>query len=260
MPLLDRLRGAGSDDPSLVDHLEALRWRIVWSLVALVIGSAVGFVLVVRFRLLELFVAPVRPMLEGGTLRYLSPADPFMVTLKMAVAVGVILAMPIVLHQVWRFLSPLLMPDERRVVLPALFMGVALFLAGVALAYFGVLPISLRFFAGFQREALQQNLVIGAFFGFVVKLLLGFGLVFETPIVMLVLGTMGVVTSRMLRAARRFAIALAFVVGAVLTPPDIFSQVLMAGPLLLLYEVSIWLVRWAERRRVRAVAGEPAGA
>lgn len=254
MALLDRMRG--SEDTPLVDHLEELRWRIIWSLVALVIGSVAGFYLVVRYDLLAVFVAPVEPYLEGGKLRYLSPADPFMVTLKMAVAIGVILCFPVILYQLWRFLSPMLEDDEKRVVLPALWMGVVLFLAGVSLAYFGVLPLSLRFFSGFAREALAQNLVVGKFLGFVLKLMLGFGLVFETPMVMLVLGAMGLVTSSMLRAGRRFAIALAFVIGAVLTPPDVFSQLLMALPLMLLFEISIWLVRWVERRRSRLEPSE----
>lgn len=252
MPLFGRSRG--SEETPLVDHLEELRWRIIWSLVSVVVGSVIGFYLIVRYKLLELFVAPVQPFLEGGKLNYLSPADPFMVTLKMSVAIGIIVSVPVLLYHVWRFLSPMLEDDEKGVVLPALFLGVFLFLAGVSLAYFGVLPLSLQFFAGFQKEALEQNLVIGAFLGFVAKLLVGFGVAFETPMVMLVLGAMGLVTSSMLRGARRFAMAAAFIVGAVLTPPDVFSQMMMAVPLLLLYEISIWLVKWTERRRARRTA------
>jgi sec-independent protein translocase protein TatC len=247
-----------SDDLPLLDHLEELRRRILWSLLALVVGTVVGFVLVTRFDALELLIRPVQPWLSGGRLKYFSPADPFMVALRLAVAVGVVLALPIVLGQFWAFVSPILLPDERRAVLSSVFLGVGLFLGGMALAYFGVLPLTLRFFSTFEPESMRQNLTVGAFLGYTLKLVLGFGLAFETPVIMLVLGELGIVTSEMLVRVRRFAIVIIFVVGALLTPPDVFSQILMAGPLLVLYELSIFLVRRRERVRARRLADRQA--
>ncbi len=232
-----------------LEHLEELRWRILWSLLALAAGAVVGFVVVSRFDVLGLLVRPIRPLLSGGKLRYLSPADPFFITLRLALMVGVLLAFPVIVHQVWSFVSPALKREEKRAIVPALYFGLVLFVAGMALGYFGVLPIALRFLTGFQQESLEPMITIGPYLGFVLKLLLGFGVAFETPVVMLVLGALGVVTSDMLRRGRRYAIVLIFIAGAVLTPPDVFSQVLMSLPLLLLYEVSIWLVKWTERRR-----------
>ncbi|HKJ92074.1 MAG TPA: twin-arginine translocase subunit TatC [Longimicrobiales bacterium] len=243
-----------SDEMPFLEHLEELRWRILWSLLALVVGTVIGFVLVSHFDVLGLLIRPVEPYVEGGKLRYLSPADPFLITLKLAVTAGILLAFPIVMYELWSFVSPALMPSEKRAIVPSLYFGLVLFIGGMALAYFGVLPIALRFFSQFQTQSLEQNITIGPYLGLVVKLLLGFGLVFETPVIMLVLGALGIVTSDMLRHTRRYAIVIIFVVAAVLTPPDIFSQSLMAVPLLVLFEVSIWLVKWTEKRRARALA------
>jgi sec-independent protein translocase protein TatC len=232
-----------------LEHLEELRQRIFWVLGTLVVGCVIGFVVITRFDVLALMIRPVQHFLNGGKLKYLSPADPFMVTLRLAVAAGVVIALPVALYHLWAFISPILVPSERKAILPAIYMAAFLFLAGAALAYFGVLPITLQFFTSFEPGSLEQNLTIDKFLGYLMKLILGFGIAFETPVVMLALGVVGIVTSEMLVKGRRFAIVIIFVLGAALTPPDVFSQMLMAVPLLVLYEVSIWLVKWTERRR-----------
>jgi sec-independent protein translocase protein TatC len=242
----------------LLDHLEEFRWRILWTLVALAVGSVIGFVLITRFNLLELLIEPIRAYLNGGKLKYLSPADPFMVTLRLSVVAGMVIALPVALYQLWGFLSPILEPHERRTVLPALYGAVVLFLGGACLAYFGVLPLTLQFFSKFEPGSLEQNLTIDKFLSYLMKLVLGFGVAFETPVIMLALGAMGIVTSDLLVRYRRHAIVAIFIIGAALTPPDVFSQMLMAVPLLFLFELSIWLVRWTERRR--AAAAKEAGA
>jgi sec-independent protein translocase protein TatC len=236
-----------------LEHLEELRQRIFWVLGALVVGSVIGFVLITRFDVLALLIRPIQQYLNGGKLKYLSPADPFMVALRLAIAAGVVIALPVALYHLWAFISPILLPSERKTVLSALYLATFLFLAGAALAYFGVLPITLQFFTKFEPGSLEQNLTIDKFLAYLMKLVLGFGLAFETPVVMLILGVLGIVSSEMLVRVRRFAIVIIFIVGAALTPPDVFSQTLMAVPLLILYEVSIWLVRWTERRRAAAL-------
>lgn len=257
MKFRERVGNAG--EMPFLDHLEELRWRILWSLSALVVGSVIGFFLVVHFNVLALLIRPIEPFLSEGKLKYLSPADPFTITLKLAVTAGILLAFPVIVYEVWAFLAPALKSEEKRAVIPALYFGLGLFAGGMALAYFVVLPMALRFFAGFQQESLEENITVGPFLGLVVKLLLGFGIVFETPVVMMVLGAMGLVTSDMLRRTRRVAIVIIVAVGAFLTPPDIFSQLMMAVPLLILYELSIWLVKWTERKRDRGEEAEASG-
>ncbi len=211
-----------SDDIGLLDHLEEFRRRILWTLFALAVGTVIGFVLITRFHVLALLIMPVRSYLSGGKLKYLSPVDPFMVTLRLSVAAGAVIALPVALYHLWRFLSPLLDKSEKRVVFPAVFGAVFLFAVGAALAYVGVLPITLRFFSTFEPGSLQQNLTVDKFLSYLMKLVLGFGVAFETPVVMLVLAIMWIVTSDFLVRYRRHAIVAIFVLGAFLTPPDVF--------------------------------------
>ncbi|MFO7261002.1 MAG: twin-arginine translocase subunit TatC [bacterium] len=244
------LRAANQEMPFL-DHLEELRWRILWSLIALAIGAVIGFVLVVRFDVLGLLVAPIEPLLNGTQLKYLSPTDPFFLTLKLGVGVGVLLASPIVVQQIWAFVSPALLPHERRAIVPALYLGLVLFLGGVALAYFVVLPITLEFMMGFQAQSLEQNITVGHYLSFVVRVLLAFGLVFELPVVMLVLAAIGLVDSRMLASKRRYAVVASVILASVITPGDfVVLTIFMMIPLLLLYELSIGLAKLVERRRM----------
>jgi len=235
-----------------LEHLEELRWRILVSLVALLVGAVVGFVLAMHFDVLSLLTRPVEPLLGDTKLKYLSPTDPFFLTLKLGLGIGALLVAPIILYQIWAFVTPALKPEERRAIVPALYLGLVLFVAGAALAYFLALPMTLRFMLGFQVESLEQNLIVGSYLSFVVKLLLGFGLIFEMPVVVLLLAYIGVVDSRMLAAKRRHAIVVIAILASVVTPGDvvILTAFLMV-PLLLLYELSIMLAKMVERRRAR---------
>lgn len=227
-----------------LDHLEELRWRILWALLAVVGGTIVGFVLVYYFGVLELLVEPVRESHGDPNLRliYLSPADPFFVTLKLAIYSGLILSFPIIVYQIWAFLSPALEKREKRAVIPALYLGLVLFLAGVALAYFAALPVTLDFFQNFQAQSLQGQLEINQTLGFVVKLLLAFGAVFELPVVIMALSALGLVTPAFLRSKRRHAIVLITVLASFLTPGDAITlTIMMMLPLVLLYEFGILL-------------------
>jgi sec-independent protein translocase protein TatC len=131
-----------------LDHLEELRWRILWSMLSLVFGTIIGFALVYYFNALELLIMPIRDAYDDPNLQliYLSPADPFFVTLRLAIYSGVLLSFPILVYQIWSFLSPALDKDEKRSIVPALYLGLLLFIGGVALAYFAALPVTLEFF------------------------------------------------------------------------------------------------------------------
>jgi len=250
------MTGAKGEMPFL-DHLEELRWRILWSLLALIAGAIVGFVLVDRMNAMELLIRPIEPFLNGGKLKYLSPTDPFFVTIKLSIIAGLILASPIIVYQAWAFLAPALLPSEKRVIVPALYMGVVLFIIGVVMSYELVLPMTLKFTMGFQTEFLDQSIVIGPYMAMVTRLLLAFGVVFELPVVILILSALGLVTPEFLASKRRHAIAGITVLAAVLTPGDVITVTLMMmAPLILLYEFSILLSRLvARRRRVAAAVG-----
>ncbi|TVR66699.1 MAG: twin-arginine translocase subunit TatC [Gemmatimonadales bacterium] len=240
-------RGPTGEMPFL-DHLEELRWRVLWSLAALVVATGIGFALVHYFGL-ELLIRPVRPFLAGDQLVFFNPATPFFITLKLGLLVGILLAFPIVLYQVWAFFSPALEPREKKIIVPSLYFGLALFTAGVAMAYFWVLPLALRFLMGFQQAFLEPAIEVGEYLGFVVRLLLAFGLVFELPVVIMILSALGLVTPRFLREKRRHAIFLIVVLASLLTPGDIASTFLMIAPMIVLYEVSIVISSVIQRRR-----------
>ena len=169
--ILRSKKGAPAGEMPFLDHLEELRWRLLKIILAVLIGAIAGFVIVTRFNVLEILIHPVRPFLQGEKLNYLSPGDPFFITLGLALTVGLILAFPIIVAQVWGFVAPALLPREKKAIVPALYLGLLLFCGGVALAYFLVLPMTLKFMMmTFQTETLQQNLVVGNYISFVVEL------------------------------------------------------------------------------------------
>jgi len=225
-----------------LEHLEELRWRIFKALGALVAGALIGFMLVQRFKVLDLIIAPVLPYLPDGRLAYFSPVTPFFFILKLSLLIGLILAFPIVLYQLWAFLSPALEKRERRVIVPALYGGLVLFAGGVFMAYEVALPVSMRFFTGIQSEFLQAVLGADEYLAFAVRLLVAFGIIFELPVVILILSALGLVTPRFLREKRRHAIVISTIVASLLSPGDVIVvTALMMIPLFLLYELGIWL-------------------
>ncbi|MEX2467615.1 MAG: twin-arginine translocase subunit TatC [Gemmatimonadota bacterium] len=260
-----------------LDHLEELRWRILGSLIAVIVGTGIGFGLVVYYEVLELLMVPVRAAREDPSLKliYLSPADPFFVTIRLAIYIGIIVAFPILVYNVWAFLSPALEKREKRAILPSLYLGLVLFCAGVALAYFAALPMTLRFFQGFMTESLEGQLEINQTLGFVVKLLLAFGAVFELPIVIVILSAMGLVTPEFLREKRRHAIVGITILASFITPGDAITLTfMMMLPLVLLYELGIFMSMLiyrgrrkreaeqeeADRKRYESVKEPPVGA
>ena len=239
-----------------LDHLEELRWRIVWSLGALVIGLFIGFWLVVRFEFVRLLQAPISPYLTSK-LVYTSPADPFTITLNAAIIVGIIIASPVIIYHVWAFLSPALHRHEKKVVIPVIGGAVLLFVGGVAMAYFFVLPMILKFLLTFQSASLEPMITASGYFGMVMTLALTFGAAFELPVLIFALAALGLVTPTMLSKFRPYAFVLSFVGSAVVTPGDIFLATLaLTVPLYFLYEVSVVLARIVFRKRQAARLSE----
>jgi sec-independent protein translocase protein TatC len=252
-----------------LDHLEELRWRIIWTLLAIVVGSAVGIFLVIELDVIDLLTAPLEaalgvisterpelaPFLGGGRLVFLNLTEPFFFAIKVGIALGFLLASPVVAYHVWAFFAPALEERERRVIVPSLYLGLVLFAAGVAMAYFLVLPISIRFLITFGLEWFALQLTADAYLAMVWRLLLVFGAVFELPVVVMILSALGLVTPAFLRSKRRHAIVVMSVLAAVLTPSDIIVLMMMLLlPMIALYELSILLSAMVRRERLEAVS------
>ena len=243
-----------------LDHLEELRWRILWSLLAIVVATVVGWVLVEHVDVIGLLIRPIKPLLPDGKLKFTHPTEPFFITLKFAFVLGLVLSSPVVIYQAWAFLAPALYPREKRLIVPALSAGVVLFLGGATVAYLWVLPRALRVLFGFQQAVFDPIITAEGYFGFAAQILIGFGVVTELPLVIVILAALGLVTPQLLARNRRYAIALSAGAAALLTPPDAVSMLIMMVPLLLLYEVSIvcaWIVtkRRARREQAASAAG-----
>ena len=235
-----------------LDHLEELRWRLIWSLGALAIGVGIGFWAVLRFDLIRVLATPVLPYLNGQNLVYTHPTDPFSIALKAAFIIGTLLALPFILYQVWAFLSPALYGHEKKVVIPVLIGAVLLFAAGASMAYFVVLPLTLKFLHGFQSTTLTPMITAADYYGFAISMALALGATFELPIAIVALTALGIVRPDMLVKWRRHAFVACIVGAAFVTPGDFMgTTILMTGPLYLLYEFSIVCSRLVYRRKLR---------
>jgi sec-independent protein translocase protein TatC len=249
--------GTSSAEMPFLDHLEELRWRIIWSLAALIIGVVGAFILLQRFDVFKFLEGPILPYLAGNKLKYTHPGDPLSVLITASFSIGIVLALPVIIYQVWAFLAPALYKHEKRVVLPVIFGAILLFVSGVALSFYVVLPLAIGWLMGIAKstDALEPMITYREYFSFAVNMSLAFGLCFELPIVILLLATLGLVTPEFLRRYRRHALVLCVVTGALLSPGDlIWTTMLLAAPLYLLYELSVILTALVYRRRRRRAA------
>ena len=222
---------------SLVDHLGELRDRLFRVILAVVAGSAVGFYLSERVRNLLLDLIP------DGTAQTLGPGDGFAITLRIALITGVILAMPVILYQLWAFIAPGLTPAERKTVRPWVPLALFFFALGVGIAYL-VLPFALAFLFSFNDDRLIENVAAGPFFDFVTTMFLAFGLIMEFPILLVGLSRVGILTSERLRQARRYVILGISIFAAVATPGgDLVSPFVLGGTMYLLYELTLVFIR-----------------
>jgi sec-independent protein translocase protein TatC len=254
-----------AEDPtarmSFFDHLGELRTRILWSLVAIAIGFVAGFAFAEEAY--NFLAQPVYGALrEAGLpekLTYISPLGPVRLLLSVSLYLGVILALPVVLHQVWLFVAPGLYRKERRAVQSFLFSGVALFLAGTAFGYFVILPVMLKFligFAGFDPR-ISPMITMNEYLDFVLVVLLGLGLIFQLPILIFVLSAFGLVTPKFLWDNFQYAVLIIAVIAAVITPTtDVFTMGIFMAPMIVLYVVGIGVSALVVRQK-RREAGEP---
>lgn len=239
-----------SAEMPFLEHLEELRWRLIWSIAAAVLGIAAGFYLVIHFELLRVLEAPILPYLNGRHVVATHPTDGLQFTINAAVWIGLVLSFPLIVYQAWLFLLPALYPREKTLLIAALIGGAVLFAAGAAFAYVVVLPMSLPVLFQFFGSALDPMITAENWFGFVFGLVLSFGLAFELPVVVLLLAAAGLVTPDFLARLRRHALIGIIVLASIITPgSDVLSTLALAGPLYLLYEVSVLVARVIWRRR-----------
>src|SRR5262247_1265697 len=240
---------------SFMEHLGELRTRIVRALISLLVGTVIA--LPFSEKIVDYLARPVTKL--GYKLVFTAPAEAFWVQMKVGLIVGVFVAAPAILWQIWAFIAPGLHAHEKKYAAPFVIIGSALFIGGGAFSLFVVTPYAIQFLLSYARPGLTPMITIQNHIDFLLKFTLAFGAVFELPLALTILARVGVVNAKMLARNRKYAILGAFIAGAVLTPtPDAFNQALMAGPLILLYEVGIVCARIFGRRP--AAAPDPAPA
>lgn len=228
-------------DMPLSGHLQEFRSRLIICLVAVAVASGIAYNFVDD--IITILSAP------AGKLYFLNPAEVFFSYIQVAVATGILVTLPIICYEIWGFIRPALMPDERKAAFWLVPAAVLLFYAGLAFSYYAVFPAAVLFFMGFATPSLQPMFSLSSYLSFFIAFMLPFGVVFELPLVLFFLAKIGLVTSAFLKSKRRILIVIAFVFAAVVSPTtDIFTQVMIAVPMVLLYEISIVLVKFILRK------------
>ena len=233
---------------SFWEHLDELRGRLIKSILFVCAGFLIAYLFIGRiqdFLIASFFTETKLP------LAFLNPTEGFIVSLKLSLAVGILIAAPGVFYQFWRFVAPGLYPRERKFILPVVITSTVSFLIGVGFSFF-VLPYATQFFLSFGGDKIQNLWSFGSYVDFIVRLMIAFGVVFELPLVIYFLVRLGIVTPQFLRKQRRYAIIINLIIAAVITPPDIFTMVVLSIPLLALYEISILVGDVVHRKRMRS--------
>lgn len=238
---------------TILDHFEELRNRLFIALGAWVLGAGVAYAF--RFRLLDWLKAPLP---ESMTLNYFSILEPFVASMHIASFFGLVLAAPVIVGQVWGFIAPGLYPEERRYAVPFILLTALAFAGGVAFSYWVVLPLTLPILLGFLGGEAQGLLSIGRYISSLLLLMGVFGLLFEMPVVGYLLARIGLLRAAPMVQHRRWAIVGGLVLAAVITPTaDPFNFALVAGPIVILYEVSIVVVRLSQRKESHGATADP---
>ena len=257
---------AGEEGPeeerpmTLLEHLGELRRRLVRGFLAILIGffACYGFAQQL-FYYLSLPLLKVMP--ADSKFIYTGVAEGFFVDMKVAFVAGVFVACPFLFYQIWAFIAPGLYEEEKKYIIPLALSSALFFVLGGVFCYFGVFPFAFEFFMSYSTDNIVAMLSINEYLSFALKMVLAFGLIFEMPLFSFFLARMGIITAQKMRDVRKYAVLAIFVVAAILTPPDVFSQLMMAGPMLVLYEVSIWVAALVGKKKVeREKAAEEGGA
>lgn len=230
-------------------HLEELRKRLIYCAIAI----GIGFVVCYAFSedLFKILINPLKEQLPGeDRLIFTNLPEMFFTYLKTSFISGILLASPIIFYHIWMFVAPGLYKNEKQYIIPFIISSTILFVGGALFGYFIVFPFGFKFFLGYANDYIQALPSVKQYFSFAARLLFAFGVVFELPVVIFFLSRMGLVTADLLKRKRKYAILLTFALAAILTPPDVITQCMMAGPLILLYEIGIIIARLSEKQKL----------
>tara|TARA_Y100001970_G_scaffold29442_1_gene36357 strand:- start:1012 stop:1731 length:720 start_codon:yes stop_codon:yes gene_type:complete len=231
------------NEMGFLEHLEELRWRLVKSLLAIVIGSALSFGYIDE--ILKFLLLPTKNTSSAIYLQVLSVQGMFIIKWFISFISGFMIALPVLIYQFWKFVAPGLKVNEKKYAIPVVFFSFSSFIIGVSFGYFILIPFSLEFFSGISGGHVENNFSIQYYFSFLTWLLLGSGVIFQLPVVSLLLSVIGLLTPPFMRHYRRHAIIVILILSSFITPPDPVSMIIMAFPLIFLYEISIgvsWMV------------------
>jgi len=230
----------GNDvEMSFLDHLEELRWRLIYSAIGIVIGAIAAWIFIDPL-VDVILLKPARD--AGAELQNLRPFGQLFLFVQVAIIIGVVVSLPNLFYQLWKFISPALKKNERKYILSIVIFSSLCFLAGIAFAYFVMLPLAMKFAAQFGSEAIKNEFAIDEYMSIIISVMLAAGCVFELPMVSFFLSKLGILTPAFMKKYRRHAIVIILVLAAILTPgADPVSQVILAVPLVLLYELSIFI-------------------
>jgi sec-independent protein translocase protein TatC len=246
-----------SSKAPLLEHLVELRNRLIHSMIAFLLAFLLCF-----FFAKQIYAVLTQPLISqlgpNQTMIYTALYETFFTYVKVGMFGALCLAFPYMAYQLWMFIAPGLYRHERAAFVPFLVATPVMFMIGASFVYFIMLPFAIRFFLSFQTEQIQLQARVGEYLSFVMTLIFAFGFCFEMPVLLMLLGRVGIVTSAGLAKVRRYAIVAVFAVAAVVTPPDVFSQLSLAFPMVGLYEMSIWGVWLIERNRAKREAAEAA--
>jgi sec-independent protein translocase protein TatC len=246
--MMNKRRNEGSKEMPFLEHLEELRQRLLKSIAALVLFSCAAFA--ATDWMLDFLTYPNSHLARPAKLIFLKPTSMLMLRMEIALAAGLIASLPVIIYQLWQFIAPGLLPKERKYVTPVILLTVFCFFVGGSFAYFVMIPVVLPFLFSLGTKAIEANININDYMSFVLRLILATGLVFELPMVAFFLARLGLITPVFLRKFRRYGYVLIFVVAAIITPtPDPVNQTILAIPLMLLYEISIWVTVIAYKKR-----------
>ncbi|MDF2950355.1 MAG: Sec-independent protein translocase, TatC subunit [Sedimentibacter sp.] len=232
---------------TIVEHLTELRKRLIYSSIVLLVAVAVAY------NYSEMIVKHIVDIAGNINFVFIAPAELLMSYVKIAVIGGFVVAGPFLILQIWLFVSPGLTKSEKRTIAVSLFVGGIFFIIGVVFAYLIILPLMLQFFMGFQIEQIEEMISFSNYLTFVINTLLSFGIIFELPIIMVILTKFHILKVDFIKKNRKYIILIIFVVAAILTPPDVITQVLLAGPMILLFEIGVIFASFVEKKNKKIV-------
>lgn len=243
--MIKRIANEGKEDGknlTLVGHLAELRRRIIQSGIFFIIST------LICYYYSEYIVRDILNRAPKINFVFIAPAELLLSYIKIAVVGGLVLALPFIIFQLWSFISPGFKLNERKYIIVSLSIGSIFFFSGVLFAYLIVLPSMIQFFIGFQIDEIRPMISFSSYLGFVISTLLAFGVIFELPVIMIILTRFNIVSVNFLKSNRKYIILIIFILAAILTPPDVISQILLALPMLVLFEIGIFFSKIVEKK------------